>query len=492
MISNGALDRYKDAIAVFLALICCFVVGAVAARSLVAAFIALGAIGCLIVYLAGPHWMAFIALFAAFAAMPALVPPGKIIGYVTIYIHEVLIVLAIAFLCPLSRNRKYVFTVPVAFTLFIALGAVIGILGGNEWQWIIWEAKPLVMMAAGFALAVLLVDGGLVGRSVRLTGVILWFSAAVVIVGSTTGLAIRGRNESLVDVTGQVVGEVARLVTWAQIPALAVLVALLAGLIFDRVDTKALLSLGLPALIVTVLGFSRSALLALAIATAAALLVNFKRLSFYRTARLLLATITTVVLLAVAFQLMRILGVGGWVADQVGGFSERVLGGLAIGADRDLSWQYRTNEITKLWPAFREAPLLGKGLGFAYQPPHGPTGYWARIFGPYYSHNFYFWLLAKTGIIGLAGFISFALWPIVRGVRATAVQAKVSAIVAISLLGMSYVWPVPEQQPDSIVLGIALGAAWAFSKPNTPSTRTAAIRGTMKGLGKDTFTAAPG
>ena len=84
----------------------------------------------------------------------------------------------------------------------------------------------------------------------------------------------------------------------------------------------------------------------------------------------------------------------------------------------------REAENVNLWIAIREAPLFGHGFGYAYQPPFGPAGRFAATFGPYYAHNFYLWLLAKAGIIGLVGFAMFALVPIIRAVRTQSVEAK--------------------------------------------------------------------
>ena len=193
--------------------------------------------------------------------------------------------------------------------------------------------------------------------------------------------------------------------------------------------------------------------------------------------RLFAAGVVGILALTATFQVMRLLGTGGWLTDQISGFSQRVLGGVTIGTDRDLSWKYRSDEINNLWPAIRTAPLIGNGFGFPYQSPEGPTGSWLRVYAPYYSHNFYLWLLAKTGVVGLAGFIWFALLPIIRGVRAPSVGAKISAIVAVSLLAIAFVWPVPETEPDSIVLGIALGSAMALSRWRAPSVVQTEQRG---------------
>lgn len=465
---HASFARYKNAAAFVALTLVCFMSGALAVRAPLSALVLIGAVGCLVIWLTGPHWMAFIALTVSFTAVPAAVPAGKVIGDVGIFVHEILLLLAIAFLIPFIRGRTSIFALPVGFVMLVVVPAVAtGLVRGNEFRMIVWEARPLLMIAAGFLLSILLINFGFLRQAIKLTGLILWFSAIMVMIGSSTGLQIRGRNESLVDVTGRLVGGVERLVTWTQIPALAVLIVILVLSIISRVGPRLLLGLALPAAIITVLGFSRSALVALAFAAAAAVLVNYRQLSLYRLTRYLLAGAALILLLILTFQLLKTFGIGGWIADQFGAFSRRVLGGLTIGADRDLSWQFRVNENDNLWRAMHDSRVLGNGLGHAYQNPYGPVGSWTRTYGPYYSHNFYYWLVAKAGLVGLAGFLWFALLPIARGFRAPAVGAKVGAIVALSILVISYVWPIPEGVPDSIVLGIALGAAMAFSRQDT-------------------------
>ena len=158
----------------------------------------------------------------------------------------------------------------------------------------------------------------------------------------------------------------------------------------------------------------------------------------------------------------------GWIDQQLHAYTQRIVGGLTLFAEgRDASYAYRQAENVNLWTAIREAPLFGHGLGYQYQTPFGPADSFTATIGPYFAHNYYLWLFAKSGIIGLVSFAVFALVPIIRAVRASSWEAKVSGIVAVTLLLVSVVAPVGESGPGALVLGIALGASMSFSRPGS-------------------------
>ncbi|BBY59338.1 hypothetical protein MSAR_24740 [Mycolicibacterium sarraceniae] len=134
-----------------------------------------------------------------------------------------------------------------------------------------------------------------------------------------------------------------------------------------------------------------------------------------------------------------------------------------------MSYGARQAENAHLWIAIPEAPIVGHGFGYAYQPAFGRANSFTATYGPYYAHNFYLWLLAKSGIIGLGGFALFALIPIVRGLRTPLVEAKASAAFAAIYLAVCVVSPAGESGTAAMVLGIALGAAMTFSRKPIPA-----------------------
>jgi len=446
----------------------CIVFGALIVRAPLMALVLLGVVGGLVIYIAAPQWMAYLAMFAAFAALPSSVPSGKTFGIVAIFAHEVLIFLAITFLIPLNRKRMSsldILSTPLIFGAAVMFSVAVGVLNGNEPKWIFEEARSLFMLAAGFMLGALLIGANLVRQSIRVVAVTLWFSAPMVLLASTTGLAVRGRNEGLSS-SGDAIAGVVRIVSWTNMLALAVLTALLAMVTMSvRIRLDAWITLGLPALVITVLSFSRHSLIALGFAAVVAMLIGVNsKLPFQRLARMMMVGGAVFAVSIAAYHLLRLSGAG-WVSDQLAGYSQRVLGGFSLGTGRDVSLDFRLAEIRRLSSAIREAPFLGHGLGYPYQSSLGRQDpYVGASYRPYFSLNFYLWLFAKAGIVGMIAFVWFTLLSIARGLRSASQNAKVSAIVAASFLAISFAWPVPELSPDSIVLGIALGAATAFSR----------------------------
>ena len=98
---------------------------------------------------------------------------------------------------------------------------------------------------------------------------VLWFSAGMMLASSLTGLqSDRPRPVSLQGETGG--AQAIRLITYTETPALAVLAALVAAQIVGRARLSVHLALGVPALVITLLSFSRDALIVLAVAAVAA------------------------------------------------------------------------------------------------------------------------------------------------------------------------------------------------------------------------------
>jgi O-antigen ligase len=142
-----------------------------------------------------------------------------------------------------------------------------------------------------------------------------------------------------------------------------------------------------------------------------------------------------------------------------------VLGGVSASALAvDQSTLDRLVEDDHLIPAIGRAPVFGHGLGYAYQLPFGndPTGF-TETLGTTYAHNFYLWWMVKAGALGMAAFVLFALVPVVRALRCGTAPAKISAAVAIGLLVMCNVDPLPEESPNGLTLGLVLGSAMAFA-----------------------------
>lgn len=455
-------QRFAMAAATVAALVFgCFVFGALSVRS----FRGLALIGlmfCLVVYWIKPQLMVCVALFAAFAALPATLPIGAMtFGPVAIYPFDVTLILAIGYLIPIVRPRFSDYLLPGMFVLTVVLFTAVGLAVGHPTDVTLWEATRLLEMVGGFILALLIVGSDYVKESMYALAVTLWFSAGMIALSALQGIKLAGRRESLAEDFGD--AEAVRLLTPADTPVLAVLAVLIAAQIFGRVRPALLLALVPPALIIDLLAFSRNTFICLAVVAVVAFVANLGWSPVRQTAVL---TIISAVAFAVAVPgalfLLQHSAAGAWLGDQFSAFNHRVLHGMSTSAmSVDQSTLDRLVEDRDLNNSIAQAPMFGHGLGYAFQPPSGyedPPTTWGNI----YAHNFYLWWLCKAGAAGMAMFALFALMPIVRGLLCASVEAKISAAVSIGLLAVCIVAPMPEDIANSMALGMALGAAMGF------------------------------
>ncbi|OBJ89820.1 polymerase [Mycobacterium asiaticum DSM 44297] len=460
--SRHRLAMAAVALAVFLS--GCFLYGALSVRNTTQGILLVGLTFFLIVYWAKPELMIGLALFLGCAALPQGLHVGKVIGPVSIYASHVVLVLAICFVLPAVRLRMSEYLLPGMFAATVLYFAAVGFSMGHNPAVVVREATFLLEMIAGFVLALVVVYGEHIMLSIHATVVTLWFSAGMAILGSSGGVRLAGRTESLQMDTGDAAN---RVITSTLIPAIAVLTALVAAQIAGRVKPIAYLALGLPALVIAVLAFSRNTIISVGVAAVVAFFASMGWSAVRRAARL---TLTGLGILAVtipgALFLLGDSSAGVWLANQITGFSHRVLGrtsGAALSADP--STLARFAEDRHLNEAIEAAPIFGHGLGYAYQLPFGgddPTEF-TQTLGTTYAHNFYLWWLAKSGAVGMTGFAVFALTPLVRALRSASVPAKISAAVSTGLLVMCIIDPLPEDPANAMTLGIALGSALAFA-----------------------------
>ena len=242
------------------------------------------------------------------------------------------------------------------------------------------------------------------------------------------------------------------------------LTALVAAQIVGRVRPATYLTLGPPAVIITLLSFARISLIEIAVAAAVASVASLGWSALRQTAVL---TVAGAVFLAVtvpgALFLLQHTSAGAWLGDQFTAFNNRVLGGVSAKTLAvDHSTLDRLAEDANLNRAIAKAPVFGHGLGYAYQLPFGKAGSFTATDGTTYAHNFYLWWLAKAGAVGMAAFALLALTPLIRALRCASAPAKISAAVSVGLLVVCTVAPLPEGY-GALTLGLALGSAMAFA-----------------------------
>ncbi|OBI43801.1 polymerase [Mycobacterium kyorinense] len=441
----------------------CFMFGVFSVRNTTQGVLLIGATFCLVLYWTKPEMMGWVALFLGCASLPQGLPPGKVIGPLTIYGHHVPLLLGICYLIPIVRLRLSTFALPLMFLGTVFFFTAAGFATGHAPAAVLHEATLLLEMVGGFVLALLLVYGGYISGTVRVVAVTLWLSAGISVLSSLHVIRLAGRAESLEGTTGA--AEATRVITNTLTPAIAVLATLVAAQIVGRVRPGVVLALGPPALLIPLLAFSRNTLIAVGLAAVVAFGTSNSWSALRRTVKL---TSISVAIFAVtvpgALFLLQHSTAGAWLGDQFTAFNHRVLGGVSSSAlAADSSTQARLAEDANLYRAIGQAPLFGHGLGYAYQQPFGkdPDEFTATL-GTTYSHNFYLWWLCKAGAVGMAAFAMFAVVPVVQALRRASAPAKISAAVSIGLLAMCVVDPLPEDPANALTLGMALGSAMAF------------------------------
>jgi len=461
----------------------CFVFGMLVAHSPRQGVLLIGALAALLVFLTRPQLMVWIALFLAFASLPAPMGIAKMIGPLSVRPYQVAAILAICALIPIVRPRFSAFVLPGILFLTVMFFTATGIWVGNPLDRASNEALLLCELIVGYVLALLIVQAGYVKECTRVMAVVLWFSAGMLILSSLTGLELAARIESLAAMTGST--QAIRYLTATQMPATAVLAALIAGQILGRSKSSAYFVLGLPAAVILLLAFSRNHLIALGGAAGFAFLIGFSWSAVRRSA--VMATVAAGIAgIAIpgSLLLLQKSEAGAWLADQITAFSRRVLGGVSESAlSMDQSTLDRLHENENLQAAIADAPLFGHGLGYAYQRPFGkpaphqwPEETFTMSLGTTYAHNFYLWWLVKAGAVGMAVFAVFALTPMMRALRSASVSAQISAAVCAGLLAVCVVSPLPLNEANSMTLGMALGAMAGFAgqrrRAGTPTEPT--------------------
>jgi O-antigen ligase len=422
-----------------------------------------------------PSWIIHSMLVVLFMTSIPEVPRGVRVGGIFIYFYEFLIFGSVLYAISLLRGRPEVTAglrklpavrIATAFIAMVAVGIGIAILKQYPFWDIQYDAKPVVELMMVLLVASVVVALNEWQRYTRTLTWILIFSAALTVYASATGFAIWGRSETaqLVASGGRVLAggsDAVRFITQTAPLALAVLLASVAVLLLGAISVSRVLPMMIPALVITILSFSRNTLLALAGTFVVVFLIA---LTNGLLVRLLLRV--AMVPFVVAFAAICVVSLGGalgaqdWIDTQATGYSNRVLAGLDQANERDdTSANYREQETEDLRKVAANHPTFGGGFGTHYKPPTGKRGTFTAYEGTMYSHNAYNWLYLKIGIVGLAGFLALTAACVLPALRRKSNNTML-ATGAATLAGLSvasFVAPMPIEQPSAALLGMVMG-----------------------------------
>lgn len=431
----------------------------VAAGPLVAIIVVVSTFA-LIVFASRPHWLIYAAFIMAFITLPDVIPAVIPLGAYTARFYEPLLMAGAVwafFKLPaghIANNRLLV------LSAFLVVFSVFGVVHGNGATEVVKDIRPFVYLLAAFVIGSRIWGTPMMDQLKTQLTWVLWFSFVMILAGSIVGLPLQGRTEStaLLDPTNLADGAT-RLLTATGFLAVVVLCATVALVVARYNTVKEVAYLAVPSFAIVILGFSRNNVLGVAAAVLFALFAA-------RSARSIgVATVagTSVVvvglLLVVSGPTLATIPGGAYIDKQVNGFSTRVLGGLTSDTrTTDPSVQYR--EITEnaiLRPKIVSEPLAGYGFGYAYKPPSGPEGSFFHDSAPYYAHNYWLWILVKTGVIGTLAFLfgtaGLALGALRHVTRETlALGAPMAAMLVIAFYA-----PLPNDNPASALVGATAG-----------------------------------
>jgi hypothetical protein len=255
--------------------------------------------------------------------------------------------------------------------------------------------------------------------------------------------------------------------------ALGVACLTVALVIRRKASMRQVLPYLIPAVVITVLAFSRNSLLGLAVAMAAAVIAAPGR----GLPSLLKVAMASIACGVVAWTTLYMIGGAplDYVNRQATSYRDRVADGLSRDVlARDSSVEARSVENRYVLEAWRSAPLVGGGFGASYRPPFGPTDSFGATYGQYYVHNWYGWLAVKTGVLGLGWVLAATLIPALRSLRRREVAF---GSAGLGLLAVSAVAPLANSltSAGALALGGVIGVcAISVSRDSVPASHESA------------------
>lgn len=405
-----------------------------------------------------PQWSVYLCVAFAFTELPAAAPSEFVVGGYTFYAFEPFLVVAAVWTLLTARSTPWGNVVTGALLVVLLGWAAFGIAAGNAAPKIIFDVRPLAHVCAATFIG-LRVAGTPTARNVaRMLPYILWFSAALLVVASTTGLAISGSAEQATLYLQSATSDATRLRGPATDLAMVVLSTCVALFLMKRARTRTLVLMAAPSFLIVFLAFSRYTVFGVAFAVGFALIAACSFRTVFRTVALLVVVGGLGLGIGIAAPSFAGVPGGNWVASQVSGFQNRVLDGLTSKViDADGSAQYRVREDSNLIPNIGRSPIFGHGFGYAYKPPEPPANSFFTKYGPYYAHNYYLWLLVKTGIAGAALLLGAILVPALLALRRPTAATTSLAITVGALMTTSFAAPMPNGDLTATLLGGALG-----------------------------------
>ncbi|AIV39422.1 O-antigen ligase family protein [Curtobacterium sp. MR_MD2014] len=432
------------------------------------ALVPLLAVGVVLLLLMRPTWSIYLALILSSIALPAALPTTFELAGATLHAHEPFLLVALVYSLTQYPSTRRSNLIVLAFAASIAVALLVGFAQQNAVSKILYDVRPLLECVAAAMIASRIFGTPLGHQCFKVLGWVLWISAAVTLAGATTGLEVGGRTEdaSLTLVSGNSAAAT-RLLTEATFPALAVLCAVVALSVAGRIRIVDSWMLSAPALLITVLSFSRNSILAVAVAILFAVVASRSVGSFVRGSLIVITALSVFGLLVLLGPVLSTLPGGDFVNTQVHSYSDRVIGGLTSTVQStDPSVQFRARENSFLMQGFLSSPFIGHGFGYAYKPSTGTASFLVD-YAPYFAHNFYGWVAVKGGAVSVLLLVASFASPLLRAAKCASTSTFALATAFVAMLAVSIVAPVALSTNSAVLFGGLLGALAASTDRNS-------------------------
>lgn len=360
-------------------------------------------------------------LIPELAAAPPVIP----VGGVQIFVPHVLAIGLLPFV-DWSDLRPWARRVLLGFGLLVVWMGLWGLFRGAPLNAVLQDIRGPLTFFGGVLSAMVLVSHRGVEGLLRLVPPILGVSVLLILTQLVTGFELLGgrvRDATVFNGVGQNARAIDATRFIVSSEDLAVASLLVVGWWLSqprnrRPQSQILVFVAIMGAAIVVLSLSRQLLVGLAVGTLAWV---FVRGGAARMTRIFIASVPFLVVGALVVSLLTAVGAGigseGLIGRQLGGFSERVLGGLTsegVSEDAGTAWRQRENQFAI--ELIRAEPL-GTGFGRPYRPEFAIEAFGDPTFFRRWVHNVYLWYGTKGGVLGLFAVGLVTVGPLFAAIR---------------------------------------------------------------------------
>lgn len=427
--------------------------------------------------------------------LPGTAPFAVVLGGGTLYLVDILVFVA-ALLCFHEELRPTFKVCLGASSLFLLVGLIGSVIGNPNLGLLGRDARGPLQLIFGIVIGLAVIhDFRLRTYLLRTLSAVLWYGVAVIALNLIAGVnlifaQVDETQSTLID-NVRATYDTTRFQLQVNNVATLILCAAIALLLVGQARPRqVMLPYLLPSAFLSFESFSRNSILALAVVCIVSGVIAVRHGAMASTiGRTLLGIVTITAMALFTYYMLSftafIWGGSNPLTAQVAAYKGRVLDGLyGSNLQGDASWQWRQLEWGFAKTSFEDAPIFGHGFGYSYRPvlQYDPFG---RLGGTVYVHNWYAWILIKTGIAGAVLVAMIFLGPLAKvviGARSgTPIAGLCTAVLAstLSALAVMTVSPLVEASGSALYVGAVAGAAWALHDnwvSGHPPERQAVVR----------------